>query len=158
MCSSPATKPLTKVIIGLNSCLLLLATSCTVYAPMQPVMPLLSQRGQFEAGASAQFTGRLEAAAAYSPLRRAALTAALTAAPKLGHEYFLATRQAELGAGGYQPLGDSWLLSTTGGYGLAYCHRGYVDLGIFGPGVYSEYTARYHKYFGQVGIAHIPSS
>jgi hypothetical protein len=134
---------------------LLLATSCTVYAPMQPVMPTVSQRGQFEAGASAQFTGRLEATAAYSPLRRALLTGALTAAPKLGTERFLMTRQAKLGAGAYQPLGGNWLLSATGGYGLAYCHRGYVDLGIFGPGTYSEYTAGYHKYFGQVGLAHL---
>ncbi len=133
----------------------LLAAGCTVYAPMQPVMPLVRQRGELEAGASCQPTGRLEATAAYSPLRRAVLTAALTAAPKLGGERFLVTRQAELGAGAYQPLGSDWLLSATGGYGLAYCHRGYVDLGIFGPGTYSEYTARYHKYFGQVGLAHV---
>jgi hypothetical protein len=122
---------------------------------MQPVMPLVSQRGELEAGGSCQPTGRLEATAAYSPLRRAVLTAALTAAPRLGNEYFLVTRQAELGAGIYQPLGGDWLLSATGGYGLAYCHRGYVDLGIFGPGIYSEYTARYHKYFGQIGLAHV---
>lgn len=134
---------------------LLLAGGCTVYAPMQPVMPLVSQRRQFEAGASCQLTGRLEATAAYSPLRRAVVAGALTAAPRLGREHFLATRQAELGAGAYQPLGSDWLLSATAGYGLAYCHRGYVDLGIFGPGTYSEYTARYHKYFGQVGLARL---
>lgn len=28
-------------------------------------------------------------------------------------------------------------------------------MGIFGPGSYSAYTARYHKYFGQVGLAHL---
>jgi hypothetical protein len=139
----------------LGSALPLLAAGCTVYAPMQPVMPLVSRRGELEAGASGQPTGRLEATAAYSPLRRAVLTGALTAAPRLGSERFLVTRQVELGAGVYQPLGDRWLLSATGGYGLAYCHRGYVDLGIFGPGTYSEYTARYHKYFGQVGLAHL---
>lgn len=133
----------------------LLAGGCTVYAPMQPVMPLVRQRGELEVGASCQLTGRLEATAAYSPLRRAVLTGALTAAPRLGNEHFLVTRQAELGAGTYQPLGGDWLLSATGGYGLAYCHRGYVDLGIFGPGTYSEYTARYHKYFGQLGLAHV---
>jgi hypothetical protein len=141
-----------KLLGGASS---LLATGCTVYAPMQPVMPLVSQRAQFEAVASGQFTGRLEATAAYSPLHRVVLTGALTAAPKLGSERFLVTRQAELGAGAYQLLGDSWLLSATGGYGQAYCHRGYVDLGIFGPGTYSEYTARYSKYFGQVGLARL---
>jgi hypothetical protein len=133
----------------------LLAAGCTVYAPMQPVMPLVSRRGELEAGASGQFTGRLEATAAYSPLRRAVLTGALTAAPRLGNERFLVTRQAELGAGAYQPLGGDWLLSATGGYGQAYSHRGYVDLDILGPGDYSEYTARYHKYFGQIGLAHL---
>jgi hypothetical protein len=133
----------------------LLASGCTVYVPMQPVMPLVSRRGELEAGASGQLTGRLEATAAYAPLRRVVLTAALTAAPRLGREYFLVTRQAELGAGTYQPLGDDWLLSATGGYGQAYCHRGYVDLGVFGPGNYSDYTARYHKYFGQIGLARV---
>jgi hypothetical protein len=134
---------------------LLLATSCTVYAPMQPLMPLVSQRGQVEAGASSQFTGRLEATGAYSPVRRAVVTGALTVAPKLGQEYFLVTRQYEVGAGLYQPLGERWLLSALGGYGQAYCHRGYVDAGIFGPGTYSEYEARYAKYFGQVGLVYI---
>jgi hypothetical protein len=40
------------------------------------------------------------------------------------------------------------------GYGQAYCHRGYVDASFFGPGTYSEYKARYAKYFGQVGVAY----
>jgi hypothetical protein len=136
---------------------LLLATSCTVYAPMQPLMPLVSQRGQLEVGANSQFTGRLEATAAYSPLRRVVLTGALTVAPKLGQEYFLVTRQYEIGAGLYQTVGQNWLLSAIGGYGQAYCHRGYVDAGFFGPGTYSEYEAGYTKWFGQVGFAHTES-
>lgn len=56
-----------KLLLPSVSALLLLAGGCTVYAPIQPVMPLVSQRGQFEAGANCQFTGRLEATAAYSP-------------------------------------------------------------------------------------------
>ena len=136
---------------------LLLATSCTVYAPMQPLMPLVSQRGQVEAGASSQFTGRLEATGAYSPVRRAVVTGALTVAPKLGQEYFLVTRQYEVGAGLYQPLGERCLLSALGGYGQAYNHRGYVDAALFGPGTYNEYEARYAKYFGQVGFAEMGS-
>lgn len=134
---------------------LLLATSCTVYAPMQPVMPLVSQRGQAEAGASLQATGRLEATAAYSPVARVVVTGALTAAPRLGKEHFLVTRQYEVGAGLYQPLGQHWLLSALGGYGQAYCHRGYVDLAFFGPGTYNEYEASYAKYFGQLGVAYV---
>lgn len=135
--------------------LLLLAASCTVYAPMQPAMPLVSQRGQSEAGISGQCTGRLEATAAYSPLYRAVLTGGLTAAPRLSREHFLVTRQYEVGAGAYQAAGPRLLLSAVGGYGQAYCHRGYVDLGIFGPGTYSEYEASYAKCFGQTGIAYL---
>jgi hypothetical protein len=96
---------------------LLLATSCIVYAPMQPVMPLVSQRGQVEAGVSSQFTGRLEATGAYSPVRRVVVAGALTVAPKLGQEYFLVTRQYEVGVGLSQPLGEQWLLSALGATG-----------------------------------------
>ena len=140
--------------VGLG-CGLLAGTGCTVYAPMQPVMPLVRQRGQAEAVASTQVTGRVEATGAYSPVRRVVLTAGGTLAPKLGDRYFLVTRQYEVGAGLYQPLGPRWLLSGLAGYGQAYCRRGYVDLGIFGPGVYSEYEAAYSKRFGQLGIAHV---
>lgn len=134
-------------------CGLLASTGCTVYAPMQPVLPLVRQRGQLEAGASTQFTGRVEATAAYSPVRRVVLTAGGTLAPKLGDRHFLVTRQYEVGAGLYQPLGPRWLLSGLAGYGQAYCRRGYVDLGFFGSGTYSEYEAAYAKRFGQLGIA-----
>lgn len=136
-------------------CLLLLAASCTVYAPMQPVMPLVSQRGQVEAGASVQVLGRVEATGSYSPIQHVVLTGGLTGSPRLGEEHFLTTAQYEVGAGFYQPLGQYWLLSGLGGLGHAYCHRGYVDLGVFGPGTYSEYEARYAKYFGQVGVARL---
>lgn len=88
-------------------------------------------------------------------MRRVVLTAGGTLAPKLGDRYFLVTRQYEIGAGLYQPLGPRWLLSGLAGYGQAYCRRGYVDLGFLGPGVYSEYEAAYAKRFGQVGIAHV---
>ena len=132
---------------------LLLATSCTVYVPMQPLMPLVSQRRQAEFGASLQPTGRLEATAAYSPVPHIVVTSGGTFAPRLGDQTFLVTRQYEVGTGLYQPLGRHLLLSALGGFGQAYCHRGYVDLGIFGPGTPSEYKASYAKYFGQVGLA-----
>ena len=146
---------LTRLLTGGLGCGLLASAGCTVYAPMQPVLPLVRQRGRVEAGASAQFTGRAEATVAYSPARRVVLTAGGTLAPKLGDRYFLVTRQYEVGAGLYQPLGPRWLLSGLAGYGQAYCRRGYVDLGIFGSGVYSEYEAAYAKRFGQLGIARV---
>lgn len=136
--------------------LLLLATSCTVYAPMQPTTPLVQQRGQAEVGASVQVLGRVEATGAYSPIRHVVLAGGLTGSPRLGKAHFLLTAQYEAGAGLYQALGKHWLLSEMGGFGQAYSHRGYTDLPIpyFGSS-YSEYEARYHKLYGQLGIAHV---
>jgi hypothetical protein len=136
------------VVLGCVVC-----TSCTVYAPMQPTVPLLRQEGEAEISASVQVNGRVEATGAYSPLPGVMLTGGAIGSAKLGVRNFLATRQYELGAGLYHPLGQRWLLSGLGGYGQAYSNRGYVDLGLFGPGTFSEYKASYHKYFGQVGIA-----
>lgn len=134
---------------------LLATTGCTVYAPMQPRMPLVRQRGQLETGASIQPLGRVEATAAYSPAAHVVVAGGLTGAARLADQHFLATRQFELGAGLYQPLGPRWLLSSLGGYGQAYAHRGYVDLGILTSGTYSEYTASYDKYYLQVGLAKV---
>ncbi|MGI4875151.1 MAG: hypothetical protein ACRYFX_28685 [Janthinobacterium lividum] len=128
----------------------LLLASCTVYAPMQPVMPLVSQRGQAELGTSLQPLGRLEVTGAYSPLRRVILAGGLTGAPRLGQDVYLVTAQYEAGAGLYQPLGQHWLLSNLGGFGQAYSHRSYRGLDNH-P---TEYEARYQKYFGQLGMAY----
>ena len=131
--------------------------SCTVYAPMQPTMPLVTAAGQAEATGNIQPNGRVEASVAYSPAAHLLLTAGGTACPKLGTDYFLVTRQYEVGAGGYTALGSSgWLLSGLGGYGQAASARGYKDVGviIFGP-TYSEYNARYSKLFAQAGVAKI---
>ena len=84
--------------------LLFAASSCTVYAPMQGTMPLLTAKGQAEFGASIQPIGRVEATAAYSPANHLLLTAGVTGCPKLGTKNFLVTRQYEVGVGGYQKL------------------------------------------------------
>ena len=132
------------------------AGSCTVYTPMQPIMPLVAAVGQAEASANTQLNGRVEATAAYSPAPHLLLTAGGTACPKLGTNTFLVTRQYELGVGGYLPLGPRWLLSGLGGYGQAVSNRGYYDLGFnFGLSTHREYNARYSKLFLQGGIAHV---
>ena len=137
--------------------LLVGADSCTVYAPMQPTMPLVAAAGQAETAGNIQPNGRVEASVAYSPATHLLFTAGGTACPKLGTDYFLVTRQYEVGAGGYTSLGSSdWLLSGLGGYGQAVSNRGYKDVGIiiFGP-TFSEYNARYSKLFAQAGIARV---
>lgn len=132
----------------------LAAGSCTVYAPMQPTMPLLRAAGQAEGTASIQPNGRVEITGAVSPARHVLLTAGGTVCPRLGSESFLVSRQYEVGGGAYLPLGDKWLLNGLGGYGQAINNRGYKDLGfLFFAPTYSEYSARYSKVFGQVGIA-----
>ena len=79
---SAAAMLLEKLLSASLGAFLLLATSCTVYAPMQPVMPLVSQRGQAEAGASIQMLGRMEATGSYSPVQHVVLTGGLTGLSK----------------------------------------------------------------------------
>ncbi|MVN78573.1 hypothetical protein GO988_19755 [Hymenobacter sp. HMF4947] len=123
--------------------------SCTVYAPMQPVMPLVRQRGQFDAGASLQSSGRLEATAAYSPVSHCVVAGAGTVAVRTGQQNYLITRQAEISLGGYWDLSPKWLLSTLGGGGYAYADRQYTFWGT------ERRTGTYAKLFGQVGLAHL---
>ncbi|KAA9332115.1 hypothetical protein F0P96_11545 [Hymenobacter busanensis] len=125
-----------------------LTTSCTVYAPMQPVMPLVESQGQVEVGASVQPTGRLEATAAYSPVQHVVVTGAGTLGLKVEPNNYLKTRQAELGLGTYWNLGPRWLLSTTGGVGAAFADRRYQFIGV------EQFSGNYRKVFGQVGLAH----
>lgn len=130
--------------------------SCTVYAPMQPTMPLVQAVGQAEASANIQPNGRLETTVAYSPAPNLVVTAGGTVCPKLGNSNFLVTRQYELGVGGYWPLGSSsWLFNGLGGYGQAVNNRGYKDLNLFYGSSYNEYNARYNKVFAQVGLANV---
>lgn len=128
---------------------ILAATSCTVYAPMQPVMPLVRQRGDIEAGASLQLSGRLEVQAAYSPLPHCVVTGAGTWATRLGQQNYLISRQAEAGLGGYWSLTPKWLLSTLVGGGAAYTDRQYTFWGA------ERRAGSYSKAFGQVGLAYM---
>lgn len=140
--------------IGLAA-LLFEVGGCTVYAPMQPTMPLVTTVRQTEATASLQPNGRAEVTAAYSPAPHLVLTAGGSVCPKLGTNNFLVSRQFEVGIGSYLLLGPHWLLNGLGGYGQAVNNRGYRDLGIIFSSTYSEYNARYNKLFAQVGLAHV---
>jgi hypothetical protein len=126
----------------------LLLTGCTVYVPLQPIMPLVAEKGQLEATASLQFTGRLETTAAYSPAPHVVLTGAGTLGLWTKGKEYLRTRQGELGAGGYWTLGNQWLLSATGGVGTAHVNRRNCLFGC------NELEGQYRKIFGQVGVAY----
>ena len=121
---------------------------------MQPTMAQVKAVGEAEATASIQPIGRLEATAAYSPAPHLLLTVGGTVCPKLGSKRFLVTRQYELAAGSYLPLGSFWLLNGIGGYGQAVTNRGSQDLGFILGSTHNEYNARYNKLFAQAGIAH----
>lgn len=147
-------KPYGPLLVASTVCL----SGCTVYAPMQPLMPVVRTPGAVELGASLQGSGRLELGAVYAPVSHVVVTGAGTISPKLSKDDFLVTRQYELGAGLYHPLNDRWLINGLGGYGQAYSNRGYLNPSFFGPATFSEYEARYSKYFGQLSLAHTQAS
>lgn len=128
-----------------------LLASCTVYAPVQPTVSTLTQAGQLELTGSAQFSGRVEGTAVYSPLPRVLLSGTGTYRPRLGGPTYFATRQWEAGAGTYWLLGQHWLLTGEGGYGYARTERVWQELFGNSP----ELRARYGKAFGQVGLGYL---
>jgi hypothetical protein len=136
--------------------LLLLATSCTVYAPMQPTISTVNRAGQVEVAGSVQVNGRTEASVVYSPLPHLLVSAAGTFRPKSGADStFSTTRQGELGVGAYLPLGRGWQLTGLAGYGRATTRRAYIEEPlIWGKRNLEEYNMRYGKVFGQASLTH----
>jgi|GEM_PF-1768161 len=135
---------------------LLLATSCTVYSPMQPTVSTVSKAGQVEVAGSVQATGRVEGSVVYSPLPHLLVSAAGTFRPKLGTDStFNTTQQGEVGVGGYLPLGHGWQLTGLAGVGLGSSHRAYVEEPlIWGTRTLETYQSRFHKAFGQLSLTH----
>ncbi|GAA4004101.1 hypothetical protein GCM10022408_14730 [Hymenobacter fastidiosus] len=134
---------------------LLLATGCTVYAPMQPTISTIHQQGQVEIAASVQPNGRVESSVVYSPLPHLLVMGAGTFRPKTGDSTFNTTRQWEAGVGGYVPLGHHWQVTGLVGYGYASTRKAYVEVPIiFGCPTLEEYQARYRKTFGQLNLTH----
>jgi hypothetical protein len=135
--------------------ILLLAASCTVYAPMQPTISTIHAKGQAEIAGSVQVSGRVEGSVVYSPLPHVLVMGAGTFRPKLGDSTFSTTRQGELGLGGYLPLGHGWQLTGLAGYGRATTHRAYVEEPIiWGERRLEDYHMRYGKLFGQASLTH----
>ncbi|MCB2409665.1 hypothetical protein [Hymenobacter lucidus] len=133
---------------------LLLATSCTVYAPMQPTISTISGQGQAEISGSVQVSGRVEGGVTYSPLPNLLVMAAGTFRPDFGRDSTISTtRQWEAGVGGYVPLGHRWQLTGLVGYGHANTHKAYAELDVIsGWSSLENYQARYSKTFGQLSI------
>jgi hypothetical protein len=137
--------------------LVVLLASCSVCAPVQPITSNIQAAGQAEITAGLQVSGRLEAGAVYSPAPRMLVAGGGSYKPRLGStpDYFLQTRQWELGAGSYFPLGQRGLLTGLLGYGQASSTRstGYGSGGgLTGNSIFACDT-RYHKAFGQLGLS-----
>lgn len=130
-----------------------LLTSCTVYVPMQPTVSTIRQAEQVELTASIQPNLRLEAGAMVSPLSHLLLAAAGTYRPRLeSSSSYFSTRQWEAGGGGYVPLGPKAQLTGLAGGGQGSSERGVETPGFLFAGDFTEYRARYRKFFGQLGI------
>lgn len=135
-----------------------LLASCMVYAPIQPMQPTVStirQAGQVELTASIQPSLRLEAGAVVSPLPHVLLAAAGTYRPRLEDiNSSFGTRQWEAGGGGYVSLGPGAQLTGLVGGGQGGSEQSEETPGfLFFAGSLTEYRARYHKFYGQLGIS-----
>ena len=132
--------------------------SCTVYTPMQPHATLIRAKGEGEASAQLQASGRAEVKAAYSPLNHLLVMAAATGRPSLptqqdGQQDNFRTLQYELGVGTYLPLNPHWSMQLAAGTGAAHVQRTVSEFGIF-LAFSNDYEARYSKNFGQLGFAY----
>ncbi|MCA8832689.1 hypothetical protein [Hymenobacter pini] len=131
--------------------------SCSVYAPLQPAAPTIQKRGEAEVVASGYLNGRLEASAAYSPLKYVVVRAAGGLRPGGGDSSYFRIRQLEGAVGVYRPLAGDWVLGTMVGYGSGRSGRRFVD-GGFEPRWDTvrtrTYDARFRKLHGEVYAAY----
>lgn len=134
-----------------------LLSACSVYAPMQPHMPVLRAAGQAEVQANWLPASRFDANAAYSPLRYVVLTAAGSFRPRGGYDTtYFNSRQYAVGVGSYWPATGHLLVSGLLGGGHAVSERSFREPNIFFSPTdeLAVYRARYRKLFGQLGVAY----
>jgi len=139
--------------------LLASTTSCSVYAPLQPGAPTLRDKGQAEVAGSVYLSGRYEGAVAYSPVRHVLVRAAGGFRPDNSANTYFRTRQLEVGAGTYWPLGQRWLVGGMGGYGWGRGSRNFnrtsrLTSSIADTAITYDYAARFGKVFGEAFVAY----
>ncbi len=139
--------------------LALLATGCTVYAPMQPLAPLIRARGQGEASLQTQVLVRPEGSVVYSPANHLLVAASGLWRPQLslgqdGKPDGFRVAQAEVGMGTYWLLGPRWLGTATLGAGVARAQRTVTEFGIL-YAFSNDYAARYCTRFGRLQLSHL---
>ncbi|WP_400192184.1 hypothetical protein [Hymenobacter sp. B81] len=126
-----------------------LLSACSVYAPMQPAAPLLTDRGQAEVAAHVHLNGQVVGSAAYSPVKHVLVLAGGAFKADGRDTTYARNQQLEGGLGFYLTPTPHLVLSGLGGYGQARSARGFADAPLFGTSELMHYTSRYHKVFGQ---------
>ena len=124
-------------------------SSCAVYRPMQCAAPAIYDKGQVELAGSAYFNSRLNGAINYSPVRHLLVRAAIDGKADTNDSTYTRSRQYELAAGTYWPLGEQVVLGALAGAGQARSQVRYRPIETAYPVQY-EYDTRYNKLFGEV--------
>ncbi len=135
-----------------------LLAGCSVYVPMLPAAPQLRDKGQAEVQANSYLNRRWEAGATYSPAKYVLVRAAggIRTSPnrRADSARYESSRQYELAAGGYLPLGRNGLVSGLLGYGRARSASAYNEGGIIRQPYYNDFRARYHRQFGELAASY----
>lgn len=135
-----------------------LLTGCSVYVPMLPAAPQLRDKGQVEVQANSYFNRRWEAGVTYSPAKYVLVRAAggirTSRNSRADSARYESSRQYELAAGGYLPLGRNGLVSGLAGFGQARSASAYNEGGIIRQRYYNDFRARYHRQFGELAASY----
>lgn len=138
--------------------LLVGASSCSVYVPLQPSASLLRNKGESEVAANLYLSGRLEGSVAYSPAKHVLVRVAGGLQPNNEDSVNFHIRQFELGGGTYRSLSDRWLIGAMSGYGRGQSSRRFTKNGFeyFGPDpiIRYDYSARFHRLYGEAFVAY----
>ncbi|MBT9393415.1 hypothetical protein KLP40_09590 [Hymenobacter sp. NST-14] len=136
----------------------LLTVGCSVYVPLLPAAPQLREKGQVEVQANSYFNRRWEAGATYSPAKYVLVRAAagIRTSPnrRADSARYESSRQYELAAGGYLPLGRNGLVSGLAGFGQARSASAYNEGGVIRPQEYNDFRARYHRRFAELAASY----
>lgn len=150
---------LLRAILSASATTLLLgASSCSVYVPLQPSAPMLRNKGESEAAANLYLSGRLEGSVAYSPAKHVLVRAAGGFQPNNKDSVNFHISQFEVGVGTYRSLSDRWLVGAMGGYGRGQSVRRFTTNSFEysgpDPSIRYNYSARFHKPYGEAFVAY----
>ena len=133
-------------------------SGCSLYVPMLPAAPQIRDKGQVEVHGTSFLNRRWEAGATYSPAKYVLVRAAGGIRTSPGQDVDSAryerSRQYELGAGGYLPIGQDGLISGLIGLGQGRSAIGYWDDGLSRSRFYNEYRMRYNRPFGELAASY----